>query len=198
MRMKQYIMLIAAVATALLTTACSGNGKAENDGNDQDSLCCIEADSTAACTDASATGEGTEATDAPSAEGELNPDLFGVWLAGDGETQGFDLELYKTPRKDEEGRGMNYGFVRSVVYFEYGPLYLFRSLEADGDNIKVQCDIIENVIVSGDPDSYDEYGAVYEERRSKGTLVIKPAGAGKLKVDVNDDGIKPYTAHKVK
>lgn len=196
--MKKNLMLMAAFAVALLTASCSGNVKSEDNKEGQDSLCCAEADSTVACAETSATVEGAEATDAPAAEGELNPDLFGVWMAGDGETQGFDLELYKAPRKDEEGRGMNYGFARSVIFFEYGPLYIFRSLEADGDNIKVQCDIIENVIVSGDPDSYDEDAAVYEERRSKGTLVIKPAGAGKLKVDVNDDGIKPYTAHKVK
>ena len=188
--MKIQKLTLAALVAALITAACSGNANNKNEGTEGDSLCCTEADSVAT--------ETPDEAEAPAAaEDGLNADLFGKWEAGDGETNGFDMELCRKAQKDEEGNGMNYGYVRSVIYFEYGPLYLFRSLEPDGENIKAHYEVVEQILISGDPDSYDDDAPVYEERRSTGTLTIKPAGDGKLKVDVKDDGIKPYTAHKI-
>lgn len=129
----------------------------------------------------------------PAAESaSLNNTLMGRWSNNNDPT----IEMVLAAEQgDHDGiQGMGY-LLAANEYFEYDLKLVFKNLTADGNNIRVSYDKIEQTYA--DPDDPDSAADAGEKKIGEGELTVVALGSGKAKIESSEsrlNGVQMFKA----
>lgn len=126
---------------------------------------------------------------------ELNAALLGSW--SNNADPGINMVLADKAGNYDGHKGYGY-IVTYNEFFESEYTYVFNSIEADGENIKVMFTKTQMECVAGDPDNYDseEPAEWVEKVVASGIFTVQPAGRNKCKLASGDKKLNHLTLYK--